>query len=112
MRCSIGAAEATGAASALTTVATARPRRSVLWVFMSSPSLGSSSAIRSRSSLRHVGKRSADGGKQLVNGTPGGGTLDGRESADALMDFRILGSLQVVAGERLIPLGGAQQRQV
>src|SRR3954469_15067078 len=35
-----------------------------------------------------------------------------RDSADALMEFRILGSLQVVAGERLIPLGGAQQREV
>jgi YVTN family beta-propeller protein len=28
------------------------------------------------------------------------------------MEFRILGSLQVVAGERQIPLGGAQQREV
>src|SRR4051812_27825163 len=28
------------------------------------------------------------------------------------MEFRILGSLQVLAGERLIPLGGAQQREV
>ena len=28
------------------------------------------------------------------------------------MEFRILGSLQVLAGERLIPLGAAQQREV
>ena len=28
------------------------------------------------------------------------------------MEFRILGSLQVLAGERQIPLGGAQQREV
>src|SRR5215212_8454057 len=28
------------------------------------------------------------------------------------MEFRILGSLQVLVGERQIPLGGAQQREV
>jgi DNA-binding SARP family transcriptional activator len=34
------------------------------------------------------------------------------ESAVALMEFRILGSLQVLVGERQIPLGGARQREV